>query len=411
MKKFFLFICLFFTYQCEDLVPFLQEDVLQEDVVLGCPNQDALNYNAVATEDDGSCTNTDLSISFNSTEPTYLMPGSDLIVNYSIWNPSDNEIPSKLLWVDLMYDSSGTKLFIPAGFYSYLYNEEYTVQPGITNLTDTLVFDEVPIPTNSFDYFLYLDIKYNADTDGSNNFQYIPIEAHIGETVFIDHFNTTDKPLGNYSEQWGEYSSANFVEIKISDERLEIQSSDTTAINSLWDYVLIDTKITEKIEFDANLGFVSLNSNEEDTYYGIFLADWNKNLAYYLLLNVSANGNLEAAIRIYNYNDDDDGYNIGWDSNPNNIGVSDLDISSNKFELEYDSGKNYLYGYIDGYEIAKLPLYDFECQGYGIMVTSGTTIWADDVGVYGNEVASELDLGRVSRSSRISGFPNRKIHN
>jgi hypothetical protein len=385
MKKFFLFICLFFTYQCKDVLPFLQEDEVNPEV--------------------------DLSISFISSEPTYLMPESDLIVNYSISNPSDNEILSKLLWVDLFYDSSGTYVYMPTGFYSYIYNKEYTVQPGNTNLTDTLVFDEVPIPTNSFDYFLYLDIKYADDTDRSNNFQYIPIDAHIGEAVFIDHFNSIDQSLGNYSNQWGEYSSANFVEIKISDERLEIQSSDTTAINSLWDYVLIDTKITEKIEFDANLGFVSLNSNEEDTYYGIFLTDWNKNLAYYLLLNVSANGNLEAAIRIYNYNDDDDGYDIGWDSDPNNIGVSNLDISSNKFELEYDSGENYLYGYIDGYEIAKLPISDFECQGYGIMVTSGTKIWADDVGVYGNEVASELDLGRVSRSSRISGFPNRKIHN
>ena len=380
MKKFFLFICLFFTYQCEDVLPFLQEDEVNPEV--------------------------DLSISFISSEPTYLMPGSDLIVNYSISNPSDNEIPSKLLWVDLFYDSSGTYVYMPTGFYSYIYNEEYTVQPGNTNLTDILVFDELPIPTNSFDYFLYLDIKYADDTDRSNNFKYIPIEAHIGETVFIDHFNTTDQPLSNYSEQWGEYSSTNFVEIKISDERLEIQSSDTTVVNSLWDYVLTDTKITEKIEFDANLGFISLNSSEEDTYYGIFLTDWNKYLAYYLLLNVSANGNLEAAIRIYNYNDDDDGYDIGWDSNPNNIGVSDLDISSNKFELEYDSGENYLYGYIDGHEIAKLPLSDFECKGYGIMVTSGTKIWADDVGVYGNEVPSELDLGRVSG---ISGFPNRQI--
>ena len=221
MKKFFLFICLIFTYQCEDVLPFLQEDEVNPEV--------------------------DLSISFISSEPTYLMPGSDLIVNYSISNPSDNAIPSKLLWVDLMYDSSGTKLFIPAGFYSYLYNEEFTVQPGTTNLTETLTFDEIAIPTNSLYYFLYLDIKYADDTNKSNNFQYIPIDAHIGETVFIDHFNSIDQSLSNYSEQWREYSSANFVEIKISDERLEIQSSDTTGINSLKDYVLTDTKIIEKI--------------------------------------------------------------------------------------------------------------------------------------------------------------------
>jgi len=379
MKKFFLFICLFFTYQCEDVLPFLQEDEFDPEV--------------------------DLSISFISYEPTYLMPGSDLIVNYSISNPSDNKIPSKVLWVELLYDSSGIYTEMPAGYYSYLYNKEFTVQPGNTNLTETLAFDGTAIPTNSFDYFLYLDIKYDNDDNRSNNFQYIPIEAHVDEAVFIDHFNSTDQPFGNYSNQWGEYSSANFVEIKISDERLEIQSSDTTAVNSLWDYVLTDTKITEEIEFDANLGFISLNSNEEDTYYGIFLADWNKYLVYYLLLNVYANGNLEAAIRIYNYNDDDDGYNIGWDSNPNNIGVSDLDISSNKFELEYDSDENYLYGYIDGYEIAKLPLYDFECQGYGIMVTSGTKIWADDVGVYGNEVDSDLDLSRRNFSLKGSINP------
>ena len=96
-KKFFLFICLFFTYQCEDVFPFLQEDEVDLEV--------------------------DLSISFISSEPTYLMPGSDLIVNYSISNPSDNEIPAKLLWVDLFYDSSGTYVYMPTGFYSYIYNE------------------------------------------------------------------------------------------------------------------------------------------------------------------------------------------------------------------------------------------------------------------------------------------------
>ena len=96
MKKFILFICLFFTYQCEDVLPFLQEDEVNPEV--------------------------DLSISFISSEPTYLMPESDLIVNYSISNPSDNEIPSKLLWVDLFYDSSGTYVYMPTGFYSYIYN-------------------------------------------------------------------------------------------------------------------------------------------------------------------------------------------------------------------------------------------------------------------------------------------------
>jgi hypothetical protein len=49
-----------------------------------------------------------------------------------------------------------------------------------------------------------------------------------------------------------------------------------------------------------------------------------------------------------------------------------------------------------------LPLSDFECQGYGIMVTSGTKIWADDVGVYGNEVDSDLDLSRRNFSLKGS---------
>ena len=91
--------------------------------------------------------------------------------------------------------------------------------------------------------------------------------------------------------------------------------------------------------------------------------------------------------------------------NVENINFLEKIVSSNKFELEYDSGKNYLYGYIDGYEIAKLPLSDFECQGYGIMVTSGTTIWADDVGVYGNEVESDLDLSRRTFSLKGSINP------
>ena len=390
MKKFFLFICLFFTYQCEDVLPFLQEDT-----VLGCTNQDALNYNADATEDDGSCTYTDLSISFNSTEPTHLMPGLDLIVNYSISNPSDNEIPSNLLWVDLMWDSSGTYIFMPEGFYSYIYNQEFTVQPGSTNLTDTLVFDEWLIPTNTWDYALYLDIKYDNDTDRSNNFKYIPIEAHMGETVFIDHFNTIDQPLSDYSNKWA-YSSNDFEYINVSSERIEIKSNEITGDYRIWDYVLTDTKLTEKIEFDANLGLITLN--DELSSFGIFLADWNTKLIYNLLLIVRSSGIIESTIWIF---DADEGI---WDENA--IFTDDtfsFDLQNNKFEFEYDG--YYLYGYIDGLIIAKIPISNFECQGYGIMVSAGINIWADDVGVYGNEVESELDLSRRNFSLKGSINP------
>ena len=69
MKKTLLIICLICTYQCDIF------DLEEEEIV-------------------------DLSISFISTEPTYLIPGSDIIVNYSISNPSNNE---KAIIVSLIF--------------------------------------------------------------------------------------------------------------------------------------------------------------------------------------------------------------------------------------------------------------------------------------------------------------------
>jgi len=230
----------------------------------------------------------------------------------------------------------------------------------------------------------FMDECGNCDSDTTN-------DCGIYKLIFSDNFTTNDMSLFEYSSYWEYTGDLNYSSYNIIDNQLLIQSiSGDGLAHRLWDYVLVGTKLVDRIELNVDIKEIDkiTTSQNEEWMYGIFVADWALQKTYHFLL--FGENNIKS-FQLSTYN---------WDSGLwNTLAHESLSIVHQEklnynFKLKYEDQAIKLYlddDYISGYS---LP--NFNCYGYGVYTQNNITISVDNLEIYGFEVESEIDLSKIN---------------
>jgi len=207
---------------------------------------------------------------------------------------------------------------------------------------------------------------------------------HIAELIFLDDFNTSDQILSSYSSYW-DYNSEHYSVIAISNNKLIIEGINDAYAHRIWDYILTDTKLIDKIEFSADMGLVNYSFDSGQAIYGIFLRDGKDEKVYHFYLEAESNNNLSAVIRYFDF------MTYEWSLEPLykvTLSTSVYNIDNINIKMIYDVEDDYkLKYYLNNTEIFSRGQAGFECRGYGIYTQNSYAIWVDNVGIYGKETS------------------------
>ena len=194
----------------------------------------------------------DISVTIVDYSPDYTYPNSEFSCTILIENPGEIDID---VVINDLYDNNDNS-----------YASEEIIKT--VNKNDSLSYvHELTMPTESLNLFynqIYcIGASYDYDNKTDNNTDCIYLKAHIEKRIFFDNFNASNQALSSYSSFW-EYTSDHYSTISVSDNRLVLQGVNDGFAHRIWDKVLIDTKLIDKVEFNVDMGFVNYSYEYEE---------------------------------------------------------------------------------------------------------------------------------------------------